>query len=199
MTSSFFWLLHPIPENTLDHNYSLAGLLGIDVNQLHSLRCVTSSVPRRIIHIPRLPKPFNTGRRLLNDFEARLLSNWSDEQAFMAKEESLAALDRFRLLFTLLDKIWSSVRDHEVGLLPTEEQQDGLKATIAVAKRVWLEVSLNIVHNPKAHTLFDGHLSDQVRLHGGLADNADNEIERAHQFHAKLDRLINRLALLTLV
>ena len=35
VTPSFFWLLHPIPKDTLD--YSLAGLLGIDVNQLQSL------------------------------------------------------------------------------------------------------------------------------------------------------------------
>ena len=111
----------------------------------------------------------------------------------MPKEEFLAALDRFRLLFTLLDKIWSSVRGHEEGLLPTEEQLDRLQATITATKRVWLEVGLNIVHNPKAHALFDGHLLDQMRLHGGLADKADDEIERAHQTHSKLDRVTANL------
>ena len=79
-----------------------------------------------------------------DDVEALVLSSWSEDQALMPKEEFLAALDRFRLLFTLLDKIWSSVRGHEEGLLPTEEQLDRLQATITATKRVWLEVGLEV-------------------------------------------------------
>ena len=54
---------------------------------------------------------------------------------------------------------------------------------------MWTKLGLNIAQNPKAHLLFDGHLIEQVRLYGGLADKADDEIERAHQIHGKLDKL----------
>jgi len=79
-----------------------------------------------------------------------------------------------------MDVIWSTVRGSQTGLLPTQEEIIELKNQIDQARVYWGELGLSLAM-PKAHLLFDGHLLHQIEMFGGLADKADDAIEKAHQ------------------
>lgn len=83
-------------------------------------------------------------------------------------------------LFGILDLIWSAVRGTDAGLLPTNQQLDNLDKAIADGKELWIRMGLTTLQ-PKWHLTFDGHLSAQVRRFGGLADKAEDPIEKFHQ------------------
>ena len=55
---------------------------------------------------------------------------------------------------------------------------------------MWRKLELNIT--PKCHTLFD-HTIDQVVDMKGIADLAEDFVEKAHQFGKKLDHLVARM------
>jgi len=91
----------------------------------------------------------------------------------------------FARMFGLLDAIWSNVRGIDAGLLPTDEQVQQLRTATLNAKQLWCTMNIGTLQ-PKWHLTFDGHLVDQVRKHGGLADKADDTIEFQHQTLMKL-------------
>jgi hypothetical protein len=116
-----------------------------------------------------------------------LLPNWSLAQATVSEEDFTRKMEHYQQQFELQDAIWSTVRGCQ-GLLPTSDELDKLESTIATAKTSWLALGLNIALNPKAHLLFDGHLIEQMRRHGGIADKADDVIERGHQVHRRHEK-----------
>jgi hypothetical protein len=116
-----------------------------------------------------------------------LLSNWPLAQATVTVNEFTVKMDRYKQQFELQDAIWSTVRGCQ-GLLPTSEELDKLESIIATAKESWSALGLNIALNPKARLLFDGHLMEQMRWHGGIADKADDVIERGHQVHRRHEK-----------
>jgi hypothetical protein len=83
-------------------------------------------------------------------------------------------------LLGLLDAIWSSVRGLDAGLLPTDAQQLLLQTALLEAKELWLTMDLSTLQ-PKWHLTFDGHLLEQFKRYGGLADKSDETIEKGHQ------------------
>jgi hypothetical protein len=83
-------------------------------------------------------------------------------------------------LLGLLDTVWSAVRGIDSGLLPTDEQIARLASALQEAKTLWLAMGLSTMQ-PKWHLTFDGHLLNQVRKYGGLADKSDESIEKGHQ------------------
>jgi len=95
---------------------------------------------------------------------------------------------KFAALLGLLDATWSTVRGVDAGILPTAEQIDFLDKSIQRAKTLWIDLALTTTQ-PKWHLTFDGHLLEQVKQYGGLADKADDTIEFQHQ---RLKRLRDR-------
>lgn len=91
-----------------------------------------------------------------------------------------AKIKKFERAMALLELVWSSVRGIE-GLLPTDEFVNKLDADIKLGKEAWLDAGLNIKGHPKAHLAFDGHLLDQVKEFGGLADKGEDWVEHWHQ------------------
>lgn len=87
---------------------------------------------------------------------------------------------QYARLFGLLDAIWSSVRGIDAGLLPTDAQVESLKVALEKGKALWLEMGLTTLQ-PKWHLTFDGHLLEQYKLYGGIADKSDETIEAFHQ------------------
>jgi hypothetical protein len=92
---------------------------------------------------------------------------------------------RFGKILALLDVIWSRVQGVEHGLLPTDEDVMKLEHAIDKARELWLTMGLG-TKRPKWHLLFDGHLLHQYKTFGGLADKADDFIEKEHQVLKKL-------------
>jgi hypothetical protein len=86
----------------------------------------------------------------------------------------------FAKLLGILDAIWSSVRGIDAGLLPTTQQIHTLEKTLAKGKTMWTTLGLS-TKQPKWHLTFDGHLLEQVKKFGGLADKSDESIEKFHQ------------------
>jgi hypothetical protein len=83
-------------------------------------------------------------------------------------------------LLGLLDAIWSTVRGIDAGLLPTAQHCSALESALAEAKALWLFMDLSTLQ-PKWHLTFDGHLFNQFKTFGGLADKSDETIEKWHQ------------------
>jgi hypothetical protein len=99
-----------------------------------------------------------------------------------AMDETIQSTCRqyYRLL-GLLDAIWSSVRGLDAGLLPTDAQQLQLQTALLEAKELWIvEMKLSTLP-PKWHLTFDGHLLEQFKKYGGLADKSNETIEEGHQ------------------
>jgi hypothetical protein len=83
-------------------------------------------------------------------------------------------------LLGLLGVIWLSVRGIERGLLSTNTDIEHLRTALSKGKALWLEMGLT-TNQPKWHYTFDGHLLYQVSRRRGLADKADDSIEKFHQ------------------
>jgi len=95
---------------------------------------------------------------------------------------------KFAALLGLLDAMWSTVRGVDAGMLPTAEEIDFLDKSTQRAKTLWIDLTLTTTQ-PKWHLTFDGHLLEQAKQRGGLADKADDTIEFQHQ---QLKRLRDR-------
>jgi hypothetical protein len=96
-------------------------------------------------------------------------------------EETVEAkCSEYSRLLGLLDAIWSTVRGIDAGLLPTNQQTTNLAKALDEAKKLWLAMKLSTLQ-PKWHLTFDGHLLDQFKRFGGLADKSDETIEKGHQ------------------
>lgn len=108
------------------------------------------------------------------------------QKCLLSKAESIAEATvvnkctEYARLLELLDAIWSTVRGIEAGLLPTNPQLEQLQRAIATGKALWLDMGLS-TQQPKWHLTFDGHLLAAVKKFGGLADKADDTIEKFHQ------------------
>lgn len=104
----------------------------------------------------------------------------SNKTESIAPESVTDKCQQYSRLLGLLDTIWSSVRGKEAGLLPTDEQLDRLEQALSECRQLWLSMGLT-TNQPKWHLTFDGHLLAQVKRFGGLADKADDTIEKFHQ------------------
>lgn len=110
-------------------------------------------------------------------FQSKILEN----RAPSITEDAVASkCADFAKLMGILDAIWSSVRGIECGLLPSNQQLQLLERAVTEGKQQWLKMKLS-TQQPKWHLTFDGYLMQQVQLYGGLADKADDSIEKFHQ------------------
>jgi hypothetical protein len=100
--------------------------------------------------------------------------------ATITDDDVTTTCQKFCRLLGLLDAIWSKVRGIDHGLLPTVDQSNSLEAALHEAKALWVEMDLTTLQ-PKWHLTFDGHLLDQFKRYGGLADKSDESIEKGHQ------------------
>jgi hypothetical protein len=98
----------------------------------------------------------------------------------VASETVQSTCEQYCRLLGLLDAIWSTVRGLDAGLLPTEAQQLQLQQALLEAKELWISMRLSTLQ-PKWHLTFDGHLLEQFKKFGGLADKSDETIEKGHQ------------------
>ena len=97
-------------------------------------------------------------------------------------------LKDFVSIFELLDVVFSRVRIID----PTQEEIESTVVRVAV-KRLeedWRKLEMNVT--PKCHVLFD-HTMNQVENLNGIADLAEDYLERAHQTGKQLDHLVARM------
>lgn len=95
-------------------------------------------------------------------------------------------LDKFQNLFETLDVVFSLLR----LCSPTEEEIKKAEHCISELEKKWNDLELS--HTPKLHILLD-HTIDQVRLFGGVADLAEDFVEKTHQISKRLDHATARM------
>jgi hypothetical protein len=121
-----------------------------------------------------------------------LLQELKDEN-LISNEEIETKCKAFTNILGTLDAIWSSVTGIEQGLLPTEEQLQFLDRAIQKGKAAWIDADLG-TGQPKWHLSFDGHLLNQSRKYGGLADKSDATVEKGHQIWKEYQGRFTRMA-----
>jgi hypothetical protein len=109
-----------------------------------------------------------------------VLSVHDTSQSNVTEEQIIEACEKYANLLGCLDALFSHIRGVDEGLLPTEEQIEALERIVEQTRKLWIGCGLTTLQ-PKWHLIFDGHLIDQVRREGGLADKNDDAIEKAHQ------------------
>ena len=103
------------------------------------------------------------------------------------EEKLTVVLEDFYQLFETIDLIFSLLR----VLAPTDQEIEAAATAIKVLEVIWEQIDMN--KTPKAHILFN-HTIDQVRRFGGIADMAEDFVEKSHQTGKRLDHLIARMS-----
>ena len=71
-----------------------------------------------------------------------------------------------------------------------EEEVNGRRENLIVLEKMWFQLYINI--KPKAHVLFDNTLQQVIEF-GGIANKAEDYVEKAHQINKKLDHFTSHL------
>ena len=95
-------------------------------------------------------------------------------------------LDKFQELLDTLDVTFSLLRVCD----PTEDEIIKIEKTIEELESKWNNLELS--HTPKLHILLK-HTVEQVRRFGGIADLAEDFVEKAHQIGKRMDHLTARM------
>ena len=119
---------------------------------------------------------------VLERFELRKRANYEQDLELLTDK-----LDQYKALFETTDVVFSYLRI----LNPTDEEKVKTKDAIRVLESMWRK--MEIWYTPKAHILFD-HASNQVEMYGGIADLAEDHLERSHQDGKRLDHLVARMS-----
>jgi hypothetical protein len=127
-------------------------------------------------------------KALFIDITAHVESTFSEQACEKPFPIIRAHISKFEHALAMQDVIWSSVRGID-GMLPTSAFLSQLESDILKGRKAWLDAGLNIAGHPKAHLTFDGHLLDQIKRFGGLADKGEDWIEHLHQLWTGLKQL----------
>ena len=102
------------------------------------------------------------------------------------KEELKKVMGTYSDLFSVMDLLFSLLRIPA----PTENDIKNAKKAVARLEQLWRE--LNMSETPKAHIIFK-HTVVQYEYFGGIADKAEDFIEKSHQTGKRLEYLTSRL------
>ena len=123
---------------------------------------------------------------MIRDVVEERIKNATITKSNIQKQLIFNTIDDFLHLFDTIDVEFS----HLCILDPTTQEKKETTDAINVLKSIWHNMNLNVT--PKAHILFD-HTMTQVHLLGGIADLAEDFVEKAHQTGKKLDHLVARM------
>ena len=112
----------------------------------------------------------------------RMKSNLKEKEI----EILTSVLNDFFSLFQLLDLVFSRLRVCD----PSTEEIGKTEKAIKKLETMWRKLELNIT--PKCHILFD-HTIEQVVKRKGIADLAEDFVEKSHQAGKRLDHLVSRM------
>ena len=101
-------------------------------------------------------------------------------------EELDKTMGTYSDLFRVMDLLFSLLRIPA----PTVNDIKNAKKTVAQLEQLWKQ--LNISETPKAHIIFK-HTVVQYEYFGGIADKAEDFVEKAHQIGKRLEYLTSRL------
>jgi hypothetical protein len=102
------------------------------------------------------------------------------------EEELKTHMSTYRDLYSAMDLVFSLLR------VPAPNSYDikNVKKAVARLEQLWRKLGIN--ETPKAHIMFK-HTVQQYELFGGIADKAEDFVEKSHQVGKRLDYLTNRL------
>ena len=104
----------------------------------------------------------------------------------ISPDELIIALNKFQHLFQLTDLVFANLRI----LCPSRDEIKKTEESIRMFENKWRIMELS--EPPKIHLLFV-HTMNQVKEFGGIADMAEDFVEKAHQEGKKLDHLVARI------
>ena len=105
----------------------------------------------------------------------------------MTESELEKTMSKYAKILDVMDVCFSKLRTPE----PTEDEKREGKKSVFVLKKLWIDAGINIT--PKAHVMFDHTIEQFCRIPGGIADKAEDFVEKFHQTAKELEHITARM------
>jgi hypothetical protein len=105
----------------------------------------------------------------------------------MTESELEDTMSQYEKILDVMDVCFSKLRTPA----PTEDEKNEADEAVFVLKKLWINAGINIT--PKAHVLFEHAIKQFRRIPGGIADKAEDFVEKFHQTAKGLAHITGRM------